>query len=445
MSADNHDLTFPDGFIWGVATAAYQVEGCNTNCQWYEWERLGHIASDEHAGDACDWWNSAERDFDRAASLHLNGLRLSLEWSKIEPEPGRYSDTAIARYRQMLQALWERGIEPLVTLHHFTNPLWLERIGAFENDRVAPLFARYARFCVEQLGDLCEFWCTVNEPNTYAAAGYLLGAWPPGRKGDVRNYFVVQANLLRAHAAAYQAIHEMQPSARVSLAHNILLFDPLEPRNRLDSLAAIGQDASFNGFVLEALAHGQAPLICRPFVGDLSAVHDTFDYLGLNYYTRHIVTFDLRNPGELFTRHLTLPGAERMEPVANLAAGETFGEIYPEGLHRVLRRLSTYGKPIYITENGFADEMDELRPSALVRTLAALHAAIAEGVPVRGYFYWTLVDNFEWAEGWSMHFGLYSLDRVTQMRVPRSSAEVYSRIARANAVPANLIKRFSTP
>jgi beta-glucosidase len=257
----------------------------------------------------------------------------------------------------------------------------------------------------------------------------------------VRAYFVVQANLLRAHAAAYWAIHAVQASARVGLAHNVLLFDPLDPCNTLDCLAATGQDASFNGFVLEALAHGQAPPVCRLVVGDLSVVHDTFDYLGLNYYTRHIVAFDLRNPRDLFSRHLTLPATERMEPVATLAAGE----IYPEGLHRVLRRLSIYGKPIYITENGFADGMDALRPRALVRTLAALHVAIAEGAPVRGYFHWTLVDNFEWAEGWSLHFGLYRLDRATQKRFPRPSAEVYSRIARANAVPTELLMRFSAP
>jgi beta-glucosidase len=158
-----------------------------------------------------------------------------------------------------------------------------------------------------------------------------------------------------------------------------------------------------------------------------------------------MVAFDLRNPSALFSRHITLPGAEHMEPVATLAAGETFGEIYPEGLHRVLRRLSTYGKPIYITENGFADGLDAQRPRALVRTLEALHAAIAEGAPVRGYFHWTLVDNFEWAEGWSMHFGLYGLDRASQARFPRPSAAVYSRIARTNAVPTELMMDFSTP
>jgi beta-glucosidase len=442
MSDDGRDLTYPQGFVWGVATSSYQVEGGNTNCQWYEWEQGGHIASGEGAGDACDWWRTAERDFDRAATLRLNGLRLSLEWSRIEPEPGRFSDAAIARYRQMLLALRERGIEPLVTVHHFTNPLWLERIGAFESERVVPLFARYVRYCIEQLGEQCDFWCTINEPNVYASLGYLLGRWPPGRKGDVRKLFTVQANLLRAHAAGYRAIHDVQPSARVGLAHHIRLFDPIHPRNPLDVAAAAGQDAPFNGLVLDALAHGRAPLICRPWVGNLSEVRGTFDYIGLNYYTREMVAFDPRRPGDLFARRFTRSGAERMERMLSGTTGETFGEIYPEGLRRVVRRLRAYGKPLYITENGFADGSDTQRPRALVRTLEALHGAIAEGAPVRGYYHWTLVDNFEWAEGWSAHFGLYSLDRATQDRLPRSSAEVYGRIAAANALPAALLSTF---
>jgi beta-glucosidase len=155
-----------------------------------------------------------------------------------------------------------------------------------------------------------------------------------------------------------------------------------------------------------------------------------------------MVAFDPRRPGELFARRFTRPGSERMDPSPSGAAGETFGEIYPEGLRRVSRRLAAYGKPIYITESGFADATDTQRPRALVRTLEALHGAIADGAPVRGYFHWSLVDNFEWAEGWSAHFGLFSLDRATQDRSPRSSAEVYGRIAAANALPLALLTHY---
>ena len=442
MSANSEDLTFPEGFLWGVATSSYQVEGGNTNCQWYAWEQSGRVPTSERAGDACDWWRAAERDFDRIASSRLNALRLSLEWSRIEPKAGHYSDTAIDRYRAMLQALRERGIRPLVTLHHFTNPLWLEQVGAFASERTVPLFARYARFCVEQLGDLCDFWCTVNELNVYAALGYLEGTWPPGRKGNIRQLINVQAVMLRAHAAAYHAIHDVQPHAEVGLAHHVRLFDPRSPYSPLDRAGAGVVDASFNGLALEALSRGRAPLLVRPLSGDLSGVRGTFDYMGLNYYTREMVAFDLRRPGELFAHRYTRPDAEQMEPTVSGAAGATFGEIYPEGLRRVVLRLCKYGRPIYITESGFADGQDLQRPRALVRTLQALHRAIAQGAPVRGYFHWTLVDNFEWAEGWSAHFGLYGLDRTTQDRFPRASAEVYSRIAATNALPALLLSKY---
>jgi beta-glucosidase len=174
-------------------------------------------------------------------------------------------------------------------------------------------------------------------------------------------------------------------------------------------------------------------------------VRGTLDYLGLNYYTREMVAFDPRRPADLFARRFTRPGAETMERTQSGAAGETFGEIYPQGLRRVLQRLSVYGKPIYVTENGFADGADTQRPTALVCTLQALHGAIADGAPVRGYYHWTLADNFEWAEGWSAHFGLYSMDRATQDRFPRSSAEIYSRVATANALPAAILSKYGEP
>src|SRR5262245_61823681 len=176
-------LAFPKGFLWGVATSAHQVEGGNTNNSWYAWERSGHIHTGESAGLACDWWEHAERDFDLAQGMGLNALRLSLEWSRIEPQPGVWDKAALARYRQMLLGLRTRGLEPLVTLHHFTNPLWLEERGAFLAPDAAERFVRYATHAVEELGDLCDFWCTINEPNVYALIGYVVGYFPPGRTG----------------------------------------------------------------------------------------------------------------------------------------------------------------------------------------------------------------------------------------------------------------------
>jgi beta-glucosidase len=433
------DLRFPDGFVWGVATAAYQVEGGNTNDQWYAWEERGGIATGERAGLACDWWEHAEADFDRAQQLGINGLRLSLEWSRIEPEEGRWDDGALARYRAMLQGLRARGIEPMVTLHHFTDPLWLERQGGFTAPRAIRLFERFVGRCVDALGDLCDLWCTVNEPNVYASQGYLLGVFPPGRKGDGLAVVRVQANLLRAHAAAYRVIHDVQPAARVGLAHNMQVFDPARPGRRLDRLVAGWQDAGFNGLALAALARGRMGGPLGALAGDLREVRGTCDYIGLNYYTRELVAFDLRRPAEIFGRRFTRPGAERQDTGATGGLG---GEIYPDGLRRLLVRLATLGRPIYVTEHGVADAADTRRPAALVRSLVAVHTALEQGVPVRGYYHWTLVDNFEWAEGWSARFGLIELDPATQKRTPRPSAEIYSRMCHANVVPADLLARY---
>jgi beta-glucosidase len=437
------DLRFPAGFAWGVATASHQFEGGTANNQWHAWEERGGIASGERAGLACDWWAHAEADLDRAGALGVNALRLSLEWSRIEPEEGRWDDAALDRYRELLGGLRARGIAPMVTLHHFTHPLWLERRGGFDDPRVVPLFARYARRCVEALGGRCDLWCTVNEPNVYAVMGYLLGAWPPGRTGDVRAALRVQGTMLRAHAAAYAAIHATQPAARVGLAHHVRIFDPARPASPLDRGAAALHDLGFNALALAALARGRAPGPLRPLVGDLGAVRGACDYVGLNYYTRELVAFDPTRPAELFGRRFTRPGSERMDGGAGAALGATFGEIYPDGLRRAALRLARLGRRIYITENGVADRDDSRRPAALVRSLAGLHAALAGGADVRGYYHWSLLDNFEWAEGWTPRFGLIALDPATQRRSPRPSADVYARVCRANAVPGDLLARYA--
>src|SRR5215831_18968810 len=178
---------FPADFLWGVASSSHQVEGGNINNQWFAWEQKGRIKSGEEVGLACDWWRNAEQDFDRARDLGVNALRLSLEWSKIEPEESRWDETALRRYREMLMALQARGIRPFVTLHHFTNPLWFESQGGFIAPESVRLFQRFTHRVVVALGDLCRDWTTFNEPNVYAALGYFLGEFPPGRKGRFRS------------------------------------------------------------------------------------------------------------------------------------------------------------------------------------------------------------------------------------------------------------------
>ncbi|HYM28588.1 MAG TPA: family 1 glycosylhydrolase, partial [Steroidobacteraceae bacterium] len=213
--------------------------------------------------------------------------------------------------------------------------------------------------------------------------------------------------------------------------------DPARRYNQFDRFVANLQDGGFNALVLDALRFGRARGVLALLAGDLSAVRGTYDYVGVNYYTREVVQVDLRKPGEMFGRRFSMPGSEQMD--------QNYGEIYPDGMFRVLERLAPLGKPIYVTESGFADNTDHLRPKALVRTVLAMRRALARGVPVRGFYHWTLVDNFEWAEGWRMRFGLIALDPVTQERTPRESAAVYAAICAANGVPSALLEQLGIP
>ena len=422
---------FPPGFLWGTATAAHQVEGGNTNNQWWDWEQQpGRIWNGDRSGDACGWWRDVGPDLDRAAALGQNAHRLSIEWSRIEPRDGVFDDAALARYRELLEALRQRGLEPMVTLHHFTNPRWLEQRGGWLHPDTPRCFARFVARAVAALGDLCQLWCTINEPLVYATQSYLLGVWPPGVK-DVLAAFNVAKALLRGHVAAADVIRQADPRLRIGIVHHLRLFDPAT-RAPQDRVVAAAQDYLFNGVLLHALRTGR---LLPPLGSGLSpsyALRDSCDFLGLNYYTRNHVTFDPRLPGELFGRRFTPPSAPQSDLLGD---GKSYGEIYPEGLYRGLQRVARLRLPIYITETGLPDATDDRRPQFLLDHLAAVHRAIQEGVDVRGVFLWTLVDNFEWAEGWGLRFGLYAFDQRTQVRRLRRSGALYAAIARANALP----------
>lgn len=412
-------LTFPHDFLWGTATAAHQVEGGNFNNDWWAWEQAGHIVDGGTSRVACDWWQRAEEDFDVAAALGQNAHRLSIEWSRIEPARGQWDDAAIARYRQMLAALRERGITPMVTLHHFTNPLWLAREGGWEHPSVVERFRRFARKVVSELGDLVSLWVTINEPMVYVFQGYFDGRWPPGKKNPVAGIRVAR-HMVMAHAAAYHTIHELQPEAHVGIAKHMRVFDPLT-RSRLDRAVARLQDFLFNRLFIATLTDGVFRIPPRRRIPEAI---DSQDFIGLNYYARDRVAFDLGSPATLFGRLTTTPGAEVGPP--------GWGEMYPEGIYRLLKRLSAWRKPIYVTECGVPDTADMDRPRFIVTHLRETHRAIEEGVPVQGFFHWTLVDNFEWVEGWSMRFGLIALDVETGERRDKPAAEVYATICRTN-------------
>lgn len=424
-------FTFPPGFRWGTATSAHQVEGYNVHNDWWAWEQEpGRIEGGDRSGAACDWWQRAESDFDLAARLHQTAHRLSIEWSRLEPRPGQWDDGAVDRYRQMLRGLRDRGIEPMVTLHHFTNPRWFAERGGWQRDDAPATFSRYVERIVLALREFTSLWCTINEPVAWAVSAYGTGKWPPGGRSISRALRAL-TNLVRAHAAVYRIIRRLQPQAQVGIAHYFRLFDPANPGSRLDRLAAGQRHRFVNGSFLDAVTAGRVRAF--PWIADLPEAAGTVDFVGVNYYTRDLVAFDLRQPRRLFGRNFLNPAAPHSD-------GE-YGEIYPEGMYRVLEFAQRYGKPVYVTENGLPDADDDLRGEFLVSHLREVARAIRDGVDVRGYYHWSLVDNFEWAEGWSLRFGLIAVDPLTQARTIRRSAGIYADICRRNTVaPGGLQK-----
>lgn len=432
-------LYFPRDFKWGTATAAHQVEGNNTNNQWWQWEQThDRIMNGDSSGIACDWWNNAEADFDRMVELGLNAHRLSVEWSRIEPQEGRFDTAALDRYRAMLLGLRQRGIEPMVTLHHFTNPAWLEEQGAWEKtDVIVPLFRRFTEKVVHALGDLCDLWCTINEPNVYAAMGYLSGGrMPPGISDTARAANVLR-NTLIAHAVAYETLHAHQRLARVGLAHHMRLFQAMRPGNPLDAAVAGALNSMFNQSVMDALIKGRWHWILRRGASTSARkLRNTLDWIGLNYYTRHRVAFDRAKRETFFSELMIYPQDVAMTDF-------NFGEVYPEGILYFTRQLARYKLPIYITENGLPDHDDDLRPSFIVQHLRATWKAIQLCYNVQGYYHWSFVDNFEWSEGWRMKFGLVAMDTHTQERHFRRSALLYRDIIKAWAITDDIVAEYT--
>lgn len=419
-------VRFPEGFRWGTAASAYQFEGDNVASDWWQWERRpGAIAGGHRSGAACDWWRGAEADFDRMAAMGLNAARISVEWSRLQPRPEVWDETALHRYLTMIRALRDRGLEPLVTLNHFTLPIWVAERGGWTWRGIVPAFAAYAARFARAASPLVDFWVTINEPVGYLINAYLLGVFPPGRR-SVPGLVRAVANSVRAHAAAYRAIHHVQPEARVGIAAYLRAIEPADPRSWFDTWFARHYDRVTNWAYLDALTTGRLTGV-RDWGISIPEAAGTMDFVGVNYYTRSRVEFDLRLPHRAFIRDQPPEGA--------VVSDGGYGEVYPDGLTAVLRRASSYGLPIYVTENGLPDADDVLRPAFIVEHLRRVADAIAEGTPVRGYYHWAFLDNFEWAEGWNLRFGLFALDTATQARTPRPSAAVYADICRRNALP----------
>src|SRR5579859_6669444 len=431
---------FPADFAWGVATSSHQVEGGTLNNQWATWENRGRIKSKDSAGFACDWWHNAEKDFDLAESLGVNALRLSVEWSRIEPNEGQWNESALARYRQMLKALHERGIRPFVTLHHFTNPQWFEAKRGFATSESVRLFQRFTQRVIGALGDLCQNWTTFNEPNVYVSLGYFLGEFPPGKKGRIIEAAQVTRNLCLAHAAAYRTIHSLQKDANVGWAQHYVVFKPRRPESAIDRWLCNFIQRKFNDNFAEGVQSGRAPFPFNKFGQTLSEVKGTCDYVGINYYSRLRVGFEPQSPKTLFVKISVPPH----KPQGDSGIEVPYGEVYPEGLRQAVGHFAGFRKPIYVLENGVPDREDRIRPWAIESIIKQMRGLLADGVDLRGYFHWTLVDNFEWNEGWHLRFGLFELDPATQIRKPRPSAKVYERMIKQSSGKDRIVGSFNS-
>ncbi len=420
------ELAFPAGFLWGTATAAHQVEGDNSNSDWWEWELRPGTPCKEPSGSAIDHYNRYGGDAALLGSLGFNTYRFSVEWARIEPTEGAFDEKQLEHYRQMVAAVRESKLMPMVTLNHFTLPMWVARQGGWLADGTPALFERYVRRVVEALGQSVEWYCTINEPGVVAFGGYMgaLG-FPPGTHG-LDNWKRASLGLIAGHRRAREAIAQLNPTARVGLTHSMQEWES-NPGGRpvLEYARRMSEDV-----FLEASKED--------------------DFIGVQTYTR--ARLELSRPIGLLARAgLSIGPIERLlvdriaarqfqsaaqaaDPADPIRRTQMGYEWRPQAVAATVRRVAELfpGKPIVVTEHGVAADDDVERIEFIGDGLVSLHALLAQGIPLRGYVYWSAFDNFEWALGYAMEFGLVAVDRSTQERRPKPSASFLGEIARAN-------------
>lgn len=416
----------PRKFLWGVATSAFQMEGA-PSCDWTEWKirdardqkaRIRGVGHLEHT----------DQDLELLPRLGVNAYRFSVEWSRIVPRRGEWDGKAMDRYVRIAARLREQGIEPVVTLHHFTNPSWLSDGNGWADAQTVEEFLRFAHGAVLALRSHVRIWITVNEPNVCALGGYLGGIMPPGLKNG-KQCFDAYANLLRAHVAVYDMIHaESDRHPSVGLAHNMVCFFPASETSALDRWSAKVAHSLYNLSLLETFRTGTL-LLRLPFLHEeeyFLGARGKLDFLGLNYYFR---LFMRLNP-------LNLKGPEHFwEDRSGRGLTEMGWEIYPKGFEEVIRAGAMSGIPVLVTENGAAETDDARKISYLKDHLKILHRLVREGLDIRGYFWWSLVDNYEWLEGLRPRFGLVRVDFDTLERTETEAARYYSRWIRRHPDP----------
>jgi beta-glucosidase len=392
MSAAEPPVTFPGDFLWGSATAAHQIEGGNVNSDWWAWEHNPESGCAASSGDACDSWHRWRDDVDLAADLGLGAYRFSLEWSRIEPAEGEFSVATLDHYRRVCEACASRGLEAVVTFHHFTTPLWLAARGGWESADAPDCFGRFVARAAAHLGDVVGRACTINELNVIGVMGYMVGAFPPGVKGDLTRHLKVNETMVRAHRLAVDALRSGPGDFPVGLTLSMA-----------ELVAADGGEQVRDG-AEEILEN----MFLRATEGD--------DFIGVQTYTR-----------------LHLGPSGPVEGDADARKTQMGYEFRPEALEYTVRRAAAFtGLPVIVTENGIATDDDRERIEFVSEALRGVRRCLDDGVDVRGYFVWSLLDNFEWTYGYGPKFGICAVDPLTFERRPKPSAAWFGTVARTN-------------
>ena len=417
-------FTLKKGLLLGSATAATQIEGGDENNNWARFAAEGKVKDGSTPVTADDHYNRFREDIDLMAELGLGIYRFGIEWSRIEPARGEYSEAEIAHYREEIEYMIGKGIKPLLTIHHFTNPLWFEDMGAFENEAAPEIFLSLVKKVVDSFGDLVSEYITINEPNVYATQSLLWGYWPPEKK-SVGSLINALSNMVAAHVRAYNYIHKKRAEmgyndTKVSFANHLRVFEPKNPKNPLHRLASGLSEYLFQGALTDAMMTGRRkfPLIRRRGVKK----GKYYDFIGINYYTR--------------------------STVSGLADGVREGcfrndlgwEIYHEGLIELSNKLaSKYGGEVYVTENGTCDNADAFRARFIYDQLELISRVEN---PITRYYHWSFLDNFEWREGERERFGLVHVDYNTQTRTVKESGRLYAAIIRDGGVTDESYDRY---
>jgi beta-glucosidase len=445
------DLIFPEGFVWGAATSSYQIEGAVTEDGRGPsiWDTFTHTPGTIENGDtgdvACDHYHRYRHDVDIMRELGLTGYRFSVAWPRIFPEGrGRPNPAGLDFYKRLVDELRQAGIEPFPTLYHWDLPQALQDAGGWANRDTAGRFAEYAFTMAGALGREVQHWATLNEPWVAAILGNLYGLHAPGNR-DLATALQVGHVLLLAHGEAVSALRsELPATARVGIVLNLIPTAPAGD-SQADLEAAAREDDFINRWFLDPLFRGRYPddlwewygdAVPEVAMGDFTTISTPIDFLGVNYYTRAVVTYDASAPPTAAT-WVDPPG----QPMT--ASG---WEVYPAGLFDTLSRVHQEYTPaaMYVMENGAAyhDRViagavnDPEREAYIHQHLHQVHRAVAAGVPVRGYFVWSLLDNFEWAKGYALRFGIVHVDYQTQARIIKRSGQWYADVARENGIPS---------